>query len=208
MEHVPLIHGDALSPGQGTVSIAHGVFSIRCPGVAGILDALQALRAHDEFITGVLDVAKDILPNDMLSYNELVDADRETITTWDAAELARSATVVWTPAAPAAGLSVDEQRWLATKYLSEHPAVRRGTRTLYRNSDMVERAAWQRSVLYNELHRPLGIEAQCNVHMPALPGRMVTLTYSREHGDFSDGDVQWLERVQKVLRRSFHDHWR
>ena len=173
-----------------------------------ILDAVQPLQAHDQFIAGLLAGLRDIVPSDMLSYNEFADVDRDTISGWNPTELMQSAIVIWTPATETGGLSVSDQGTLAMKHLDEHPVMLRSTRRLYRSSDLIAQPEWHQSTLYNELHRPLRIEAQCHVHLPGLPGRIITLTYSREHGDFSDRELRALKPVQNLLRHSFRDHWR
>ncbi|ACY18743.1 helix-turn-helix transcriptional regulator [Haliangium ochraceum] len=179
-------------------------FDERISLVAG---ELQSLRSHGEFIQDLLRLLSDLIPNDLLSYNEMPDVDAEFIGTWDGDALLKASIAEWTPAAAIGGLSVEQQRECAVHYVHEHPGMLRGGRTAYRNSDLIETSVWQRSELYNQLHRPMGIESQLSAHLPALPGRLITLSFNRRRGDFSDTEVHHLQRVAQMLSPRMLDHW-
>ena len=170
--------------------------------------AVQPLCEHAEFINQILEAVADILPNDMVSYNEIPDVNVDNIGTWDIEALLQSTHAVWSPAASTAGFSVNDQLQLLLRYFGEHPVLYRRKQILFRNSELVAQDRWHRTNLYNELFRPLGIDFQCNLVFPALPGRIVSIAYNREHDDFSDGEMHWLARVQNSLSRLFRDHWR
>ncbi|NVB39435.1 helix-turn-helix transcriptional regulator [Pseudenhygromyxa sp. WMMC2535] len=166
---------------------------------------LSPLRTHTHFVEDLLSTMAERVPNEMLSYNEIPAGWR--IQPEDEA-FSQAGLVVWTPASPTAALSLDDQRALTLRRLHEHPGRLRRDQQVARNSDLCEPRRWRATALYNELYRPLHIENQCLLYLPAPPGMELVLAYNRERGDFSDAELAELGAAQRGLTPIIRDHWR
>lgn len=164
--------------------------------------ALQPSLSHERFIPHVLELLSELLPSDMVSYNELA------LPPHGSEQPPQTVQVVWSPAAPSGGLSVDDQRRILSAHLRDHPAQRPHSHCVARNRDLPGAATWSRSELYNQLYRPLRLRKQCHLYVPpARPRSLMILSYSRESGAFHDKDVRLLERAQAIFADAFRQHW-
>ncbi|EDM75678.1 response regulator receiver [Plesiocystis pacifica SIR-1] len=165
---------------------------------------LSPLRDHPSFVRDTLGLLAEAVPHDMLSYNEVPQQWRVDPSEGEAA----AGMMVWAPAAPTTSLNVDDQQALALRYLHEHPGRLRRGQPVVRNRDLCPPERWHRTTLYNELHRPLDIEAQCLVYLPAPSGLELVIAYSRARGSFSDAELERLSALQRGLSQTVLDHWR
>jgi DNA-binding CsgD family transcriptional regulator len=87
-------------------------------------------------------------------------------------------------------------------YLPEHPLVSRvretGCTAALRITDLVSWREFERTGLYNEFFRQVGLGHQLAASLPAARGEVIGLVCSRDSGapDFSDGDREMLEHFR------------
>jgi DNA-binding CsgD family transcriptional regulator len=81
--------------------------------------------------------------------------------------------------------------------------ARTGESGALRLSDVMARHAWHEHPLYREYFKPGDVDCILDLGLPSDPGRARSLTLFREDGDrdFSERDVEVLERLRPHLRR-------
>ena len=70
---------------------------------------------------------------------------------------------------------------------------------------MIDRKAFHATALYQEFYRHMGIESQVAFSLPSPPQLLVGLALTREHEDFSDGEVQLLALARPHLMQAYRN---
>ncbi len=83
-------------------------------------------------------------------------------------------------------------------HIHEHPLIRAaresGNIPAMRISDLMPQEEFERTGLYNEFYRHVGIASQLAISLPARPGDVIGLVYSRKQ-DFTERERQLLDAV-------------
>ena len=100
-----------------------------------------------------------------------------------------------------------EDRACFDRHFSAHPlvryhAVQRG-RGAHRISDATPFSRFRHSPLYSEYYRRIGIDHVVAVPLEVDDDVLVSFVLNRKRRDFSDGDLELLDRVGPVLSRLF-----
>ena len=141
-----------------------------------------------QFRSGVLDVLNRVVPSDRVAYNEI--GPDETF-------------AVMIPEFDASLIPI------FTALAHENPLISRFQQTgdgrPYRISDMIDQQTFHATALYKEFYRQMGIESQVAFSLPSPPQLLVGLALTREHGDFSDGEVQLLALARPHLMQAYRN---
>ncbi len=157
-----------------------------------VLDATaRVVEFHDlaEFRTGVTALARELVPCESASYNELK---------------------------PGAGASVvaDPDEWLTERTVElfarlagENPLIahymRTGDGRPARFSDFITRRRLHRLTLYDELYRHIGVEHQIAFVLPSPPGEIIGIALNRQRRDFTGTEAAMLELLRGPLRACY-----
>jgi DNA-binding CsgD family transcriptional regulator len=151
----------------------------------------QAVEFRDlsDFRAGVIQLARELVPCDSASYNEVK---------------------------PGIGAIVvaDPDEWLTEQAVEifgrlagENPLVAHYVRTgdgqPLRFSDVSSRRRLHALALYDEIYRHLGVEHQIAFVLPSPPGEVVGIALSRERRDFSGQDAAMLDLLRRPLRACY-----
>jgi DNA-binding CsgD family transcriptional regulator len=146
-------------------------------------------RELAEFRSGALALARELVPCESASYNEVKPGS--------------SAIVV---ADPAAALTPDSLE-IFGRFAAENPLIdhymRTGDGQPVRFSDFISRRQLRRLTLYDHIYRPLGIEHQIAFVLPAAPGEVVGIALNRGHDDFSGEEAAMLDILRAPLRACY-----
>lgn len=142
-----------------------------------------------EFRTGVIELARELVPCESASYNEVK---------------------------PGIGAIVvsDPDEWLTEQSVEvfarlarENPLVAHYTHTgdgrPARFSDFISRRRLHALTLYGELYRHLGVEHQIAFVLPSPPGEIVGIALNRHRHDFTDEEAAMLELLRRPLRACY-----
>ncbi len=142
-----------------------------------------------EFRSGVVALARELVPCESASYNELK---------------------------PGVGAVVvaDPDEWLTEdtverfgRLAGENPLVAHYTRTgdgqPLRFSDFLSRRRLHALTLYDELYRHLDVEHQIAFVLPSPPGEIVGIALNRHRHDFTDEEAAMLELLRRPLRACY-----
>jgi DNA-binding CsgD family transcriptional regulator len=142
-----------------------------------------------EFRTGVIEIARELVPCESASYNEVK---------------------------PGVGAIVvsDPDEWLTEQSVElfgrlagENPLVAHYTRTgdgqPMRFSDFISRRRLHALTLYDELYRHLGVEHQIAFVLPSPPGEIVGIALNRHGRDFTGEEAAMLELLRGPLRACY-----
>jgi DNA-binding CsgD family transcriptional regulator len=142
-----------------------------------------------EFRTGVVELARELVPCESASYNELkpgvgavVVADPDDRLTEDTVER-------------------------FSRLAGENPLVAHYARTgdgqPLRFSDFVSRRRLHALALYDELYRHLDVEHQIAFVLPSPPGEIVGIALNRHRHDFTREEAAMLELLRRPLRACY-----
>jgi hypothetical protein len=158
--------------------------------VSAFLQALYALRDLDGFQRYVLTALPTIVPADRVSYNEANPG-------------ARRNAYVSVPALPA------EYEPAFLRHMSDHPLITHRQEThdgrALRISDFLPQRRFRRLGLYSEFFRPLRVEYQAAVTLPAPPPLVVGMALSRSRKDFSDRERRLLDLLRPHLVQAYRN---
>jgi DNA-binding CsgD family transcriptional regulator len=145
-----------------------------------------------EFRTGVLDLARELVPCESASYNELKPGIGGVGTV-----------VVSEPDEWLTEQSVE----LFGRLAGENPLVAHYSRTgdgqPLRFSDFISRRRLHALTLYDELYRPLDVEHQIAFVLPSPPGEIVGIALNRHRHDFTHEEAAMLELLRRPLRACY-----
>jgi DNA-binding CsgD family transcriptional regulator len=145
-----------------------------------------------EFRTGVLDLARELVPCESASYNELKPGIGGV-----------GAVVVSEPDEWLTEQSVE----LFGRLAGENPLVAHYSRTgdgqPLRFSDFISRRRLHALTLYDELYRPLDVEHQIAFVLPSPPGEIVGIALNRHRHDFTHEEAAMLELLRRPLRACY-----
>ena len=145
-----------------------------------------------EFRTGVLELARELVPCESASYNELKPGIGGV-----------GAIVVSEPDEWLTEQSVE----LFARLAGENPLVAHYTRTgdgqPLRFSDFISRRRLHSLTLYDELYRPLDVEHQIAFVLPSPPGEIVGIALNRHRHDFTHEEAAMLELLRRPLRACY-----
>ncbi len=89
------------------------------------------------------------------------------------------------------------------RYMEDHPIIahiqKNGADGALRLSDFIPRNEWHDTGLYQELYRPLGMEYQIILTLPARKPLIAALVFSRRHTDFTERDRTVLNILRPQL---------
>ena len=84
----------------------------------------------------------------------------------------------------------------------QHPFAQnffpRGQSAVYRRSDLLPDRQWQRTVVYNELDRPLHIRDMVAIYQTTPAGQLLILTVGRS-GRFRAPELEPVRKLQRIL---------
>jgi DNA-binding CsgD family transcriptional regulator len=146
-------------------------------------------RDLSEFRSGSVALARELVPCESASYNEI------------------------RPGAPAIVVA-DPAEWLTAEGLNvfgqlagENPLIshymRTGDGRPLRFSDFITRQRLHRLELYDQLYRPLGVEHQLAFVLPSPPGEVIGIALNRQRRDFSGEEAAMLELLRTPLRACY-----
>lgn len=145
-----------------------------------------------EFRTGVLELARELVPCESASYNELKPGIAGV-----------GAIVVSEPDEWLTAESVE----LFGRLAGENPLVahyaRSGDGQPLRFSDFVSRRRLHALTLYDELYRPLEVEHQIAFVLPSPPGEIVGIALNRHRHDFTREEATMLDLLRRPLRACY-----
>jgi DNA-binding CsgD family transcriptional regulator len=146
-------------------------------------------RELSEFRAGVLALARELVPCDSASYNEVKPGS--------------SAIVVADPEAALTPGSLE----IFARFAAENPLIghymRTGDGQPVRFSDLISGRQLRRLTLYDRLYRPLGIEHQIAFVLPAPPGEVVGIALNRGQNDFTREEAAMLDILRAPLRACY-----
>jgi DNA-binding CsgD family transcriptional regulator len=153
----------------------------------GFLREAAAVTGPDPFPSQLLDVLRDLVPSDFVTYCELDELGRRVVA-YEACTRGREADA-----------SQSEERLLPAfwQFIHEHPLcayqARTGDLTAHKFSDFVTRARWHRLGIYAEYFCFYGVEERMVVGLPAPPAHTKVVALDR------GGDRDFGERDRLVL---------
>jgi DNA-binding CsgD family transcriptional regulator len=142
-----------------------------------------------EFRTGVIELARELVPCESASYNELKPG--------------AGAIVIADPHEGLTEKSVEVFGRLA----GENPLVAHYARTgdgqPVRFSDFISRRRLHALALYDELYASMGVEHQIAFVLPSPPGEIVGIALNRHRRDFTREEAAMLELLRGPLRACY-----
>jgi DNA-binding CsgD family transcriptional regulator len=160
-----------------------------------LLAALRELYASADLDTlpgRILSVLPKVVPVDLMGYNEIDSNRRRAIGRME----------------PFEG-DVDAALRIFGRHVHEHPIVRyrlTGERASARKiSDFLTQRQFHQLGLYREFYRPLGIEYQMTISLPAPPPLVIGFTLNRAHPDFSERERLLLELLRPHVVRAYEN---
>lgn len=158
--------------------------------VSSFLQGLYAFRDRSGLRTYILSALPRVVPADSISYNE-------------ANPQARRNDYVSAPAVPA------EYEPAFLRHMGDHPLISRhratGDGRAARISDFLPQRRFHRLALYNEFFRPLRLEYQAAVTLPARPPLVVGIALGRRLRDFSDREARLLNLLRPHLVEAYRN---
>jgi len=152
---------------------------------------IAAVERLSEFPVRVLDGLRDLIPCDLIGYNEINHAHGQALMVLDPPSLDRS--------------GLEGQR--AFQRLAEqHPVLRYHARTgdgrALKISDFLSRDEFHRLDLYAESFRLIGAEDQLALGLPSPPPLVIGLAFNRSQRSFSERDRQVLDLIRPHLAQA------
>lgn len=142
-----------------------------------------------EFRTGVIELARELIPCESASYNEFKPGG-DTIVIAD----------------PDDGLT-EQSVEVFGRLAGENPLVAHYARTgdgqPVRFSDFISRRELHALTLYDELYAGMGIEHQIAFVLPSPPGEIVGIALNRHRRDFTGEEAAMLELLRRPLRACY-----
>lgn len=165
---------------------------VRRPGWGALLDVIRLVARVedlDDFGPVLLEAIERLVPADIASWNE-VDP------------VARRAVVVARPVQPTRR---ELGRWQELSH--QNPclmhALHSGDGSARRISDFLSREALHELELYRAVYRPLGIEYQVSLTLPAPAPLVLGLALNRGARDFTDEEVRALDTLRPHLAQAY-----
>ncbi len=163
-------------------------------GVLDVARALSEVADPDEFDSAVLAQVAGLVTADVLSLNDVDPA----------AGRVRYVMLPEDFPLPPQG----EETFLRT--MQSHPlaayAARTGDGSAHKVSDFLSVAQWHATPIYREFYRPIGVEHQIAIALPAPRPLLVAIAISRAPGpDFDERDRAVLDLVRPFLAQSWRN---
>lgn len=157
--------------------------------VMGVTARAVEFRELSEFRTGVIELARELIPCESASYNELKPGG-------DAIVIAD----------PDDGLT-EQSVEVFGRLAGENPLVAHYARTgdgqPVRFSDFISRRGLHALTLYDELYAGMGVEHQIAFVLPSPPGEIVGIALNRHRRDFTGEEAAMLELLRRPLRACY-----
>jgi len=167
--------------------LEHGDFE----AVLNVVRAVAATRDPDEFARIAIRQVAALIPSDVVSMNEVDPEAGRTV------YLAEPASYPFPPDSDAVLAELAEQHPLIHHFMST------GDGSAHRISDFWSQSKFHASPIYQRLYRPMGVEYQMAVTLPAPRPIVVGIALSRSATDFSERD----RAVLNVLRPHLAQAW-
>lgn len=160
---------------------------------ARFVHSLESTEDLASFRANVMPGLAYLLSAEVLSYNEI-----------DHTQAVRASVVDYYPldATPRAQLVTAFAQWVHQHPLIRHYA-RTGDRSARKISDFLTPGAFHRLELYQAFFRPLRLEAQMAVTLPAGAGRVVGIACNRSRADFSEADRALLDLLRPHIVHAY-----
>jgi DNA-binding CsgD family transcriptional regulator len=151
------------------------------------VDTAWALAGERPFTLQTLEALGELIPSDIVAYNELDRVHKQTLDYVDTDK------------------DDDDDDELFWRIVDEHPLCRHHQAyadfSAIRLSDVISRRRLVNSRVYAEWFQPLGIEAELEVGITRSRARTRNFVLDRYRGDFSERDRAVLELLRPHLRR-------
>ncbi len=157
-----------------------------------LVRSLEAAADVATFRSQLLAGIVDVLPADMVSYNEIDHRSGVRLALMEIEPQDGVPPAIW----------ANFERLLHQHPLIEHYA-HTGESHSRRISDFLSRREFHRLELYNEFFRLLRLEHQMAVTLPAEPGRVIGLALNRSRGDFSEEERGLLDLLRPHVVQAF-----
>jgi DNA-binding CsgD family transcriptional regulator len=153
--------------------------------------AAQAVEFRDlsEFRTGAIAVARELVPCESASYNEVKPGTGAIVVADPAGWLTRESLEVF-------GRLAGENPLIAHY-------VRTGDGQPVRFSDFLSRRRLHGLALYDQLYRDMGVEHQIAFVLPSPPGEVVGIALNRGRHDFTGEEAAMLDLLRAPLRACY-----
>lgn len=159
--------------------------------VVELVEAFSAASSVDEYAQVTMAGLYDLVTCIDVSYNEMVPSEGR---------------IEWT-ALPDQGPRMEEFAPIFEKLMRQNPLVRHfedtGDTRAMMWSDLVSLEQLQRSALYQEMFRPLGIASQMAVTLPTPPGIVVGFAINSDQKGFEDRDRTILNTLRPHLAHAY-----
>jgi DNA-binding CsgD family transcriptional regulator len=156
----------------------------------GFIADLASLESLDEFRGGVLPGLRELVPSEIVTYNEVDFPAEQMIFAEDPPGSVRAGT--------------DEA---FVRLGQENPLVMRYQRTRdgrpYKWSDLITRRELHRTELYREIYAGMGVEYQMAFCLPAPPELIIGIALNRGRTDFSERDRELLNLIRGPMIQAY-----
>jgi hypothetical protein len=158
-----------------------------------LLTELYRVGCLDEWTDQLLPSLGSLIPSDHSSYNEIGNDPPYLIAKWAPEEPAKLSALV-----PA-----------FRQFIHQHPTVGLIQRTKHKGalrwSDVTSPRQFERTALYHEYFRRLGIRAQLSVALSITPGKFVPIALSRDKSDFTEREKELLTLLAPHFAQSYRN---
>lgn len=151
---------------------------------------LAGFEHPEDFRTGILPGLREIVPCDLVTYNEVEFEAGRMIAAEDPP-----------------GSMIPEAPEIFVRYGHQNPIAARYRRTrdgrAYKWSDFIDRRALHATDLYRDLYRRMGVEHQMAICLPAPPSVVIGIAFNRGRRDFDERDRMLLNLTRSSLIRAY-----
>ena len=159
--------------------------------ILSAVEDIYRFRPYGEFPTHILSTIKNIIPCDLISYNEVNPERTRIISVSD----------------PAQATAQPEVQKILQQHLKEHPLVEYYARTSdgrsIRLSDFITQRQFHDLGLYDEFYKPLNIEYQMTTSIVIGRRNIMGIALSRKLNDFSENERLALDLLRPHLVQAY-----
>ncbi|HZZ43510.1 MAG TPA: helix-turn-helix transcriptional regulator [Tepidisphaeraceae bacterium] len=169
---------------------------LRTNDLEAILECAHKLYGHDDFATfpqALIEAVPAVLPGEYTGYTE-VDPTNQKVPR-----------AVIEPG----GLDIPKLTKIMEPFVHQHPVImycqKTGDGTAHQISDFLSQEDYHRLELYQEFYRPLGVDDQLSITLPAPTGTIIGLSISRASWRFPERERQILNALRPHLLQAYRN---